>query len=82
MNHCSEAVNVPDPERWWRWRRRLALTAMAMAMLETAYILVVDPGISGPVVAWSYGLWGSIIAAYIGAATWSDIAGGIPSPPS
>lgn len=62
----------PDPERWWRWRRRLALWAFAIALAETGYLLHFGGG--GPVIAWSYSLWGAIIAAYIGASTWSDIA--------
>lgn len=64
----------PDPEAWWRWRRRLALWSFGIAVAETVYLLL-DPA-DGPVVAWSYGLWGTIIASYIGAATWSDVAKG------
>lgn len=63
----------PDPEVWWRWRRRLALWAFGCAIAETVW-LVFHPEIVGPVVGWSYSLWGAIIAAYIGASTWSDIA--------
>lgn len=62
----------PNVEVWWRWRRRLALWAFGLAALETCYLLYVPVG--GPVVGWSYSLWGAIIGAYIGAATWSDIA--------
>lgn len=65
----------PDPERWWRWRRRYAHVALAAALAETAYLLGAGvPGSAAPVVAWSYGLWGSIVCAYIGAATWADVA--------
>jgi len=63
----------PDPEKWWRWRRRLALWSFGVAVIQTVYLLIHPT--DGPVVAWSYGLWGTIIAAYIGASTWSDVAG-------
>lgn len=62
----------PDPEHWWRWRRRLAIASFVVAVAETVWLLT-HP-MDGPVVAWSYGLWGTIIAAYIGASTWFDVA--------
>lgn len=62
----------PDPEHWWRWRRRLAIAAFVVAVAETVWLLTRP--MDGPVVAWSYGLWGTIIAAYIGASTWFDVA--------
>jgi len=67
----------PNPERWWRWRRRYAHVAMVAALVETAYLLISGvPEGSAPVIGWSYGLWGTVVAAYIGAATWSDVAAG------
>lgn len=66
----------PNPERLWRWRRRLALWSFACAVAETAYLLLVNPDASGPVVGWSYGLWGSVIGVYIGMASWSEVAQG------
>lgn len=70
----------PDPERWWRWRRRLALYSFAAALVETAALLWLAqraPASLAPLgatVAWTYGLWGAVICAYVGAATWSDVA--------
>lgn len=67
----------PDPERWWRWRRRLALASFVCAVLETAWLLATGvPDGAAPVIAWSYGLWGAVICAYIGTASWSDVAAG------
>lgn len=67
----------PDPEKWWRWRRRYAHTAMAAAIIETAYLLAAGvPGGATPVIAWSYGLWGAVVCSYIGASTWADVAKG------
>lgn len=68
----------PDPERWWRWRRRFAQTAFLAAIVETVWFLLSGiPEGAGPLIAWTYGLWGSVICAYIGAATWADISKGI-----
>jgi len=50
---------------------------MVAALVETAYLLISGvPEGSAPVIGWSYGLWGTVVAAYIGAATWSDVAAG------
>lgn len=66
----------PDPERWWRWRRRFAQAAFLFAFLETIWFLTFGiPENAGPLIAWSYGLWGAIVCAYIGASTWSDVVG-------
>lgn len=65
----------PSPEVWWRWRRRFAQAAFLAAIVETFWLLKYGiPEGSGPLIAWSYGLWGAIVCAYIGAATWSDVA--------
>ena len=55
----------PDPERLWRWRRRMALGAFGVATVQTAYLLTAAPAVADTVVAWSYGLWGLVIVAYI-----------------
>jgi len=67
----------PNPERWWRWRRRYAHISLAAALAETVYLLAAGvPDGAGPVIAWSYGLWGAVVTAYIGASTWADVAKG------
>ena len=67
----------PDPEKWWRWRRRYAHVAMVAAAAETAYLLTAGvPDGAAPVIAWSFGLWGCIVCGYVGAATWADVAKG------
>lgn len=73
----SAPTDHPDAERWWRWRRRFAQAAFVCAIAETGWLLGNGiPEGSAPLIAWSYGLWGAVICAYIGAATWSDVASG------
>ena len=55
----------PDPERLWRWRRRMALWAFFAAVGQTAYLVASETTVADTVVAWSYGLWGLVIVAYI-----------------
>lgn len=55
----------PDPERLWRWRRRLAIWAFVVAILETTYLVTTGSDAPDSVIAWSYGLWGIVIMAYV-----------------
>jgi len=74
-----ESFTPPNPVQWWANRRRLAWGAFAVAVLETVSAIVLalyfPTAITalGVVFGWSYGLWGTIIATYIGCATWSDV---------
>ncbi len=55
----------------WKNRRRLAHWAMAAAILETGALfwLPLPAAALWP----SYGLWGTVIGAYMGTAVWDDL---------
>ncbi|MDR5867287.1 hypothetical protein [Halomonas koreensis] len=61
----------PESRDWWRNRRRLAHWAMAAAILETAALfwLPLPEAALWP----TYGLWGTVIGAYMGTAIWDDV---------
>lgn len=70
----------PDLSRWWRIRRRFAIAAGALAVLETValiWLAIRYPAAItalSAVVGWSYSLLGAVVCAYIGFSTWHDIA--------
>ncbi len=55
----------------WKNRRRLASWAMAAAILETGALFWLEL----PAAAlWpTYGLWASVLGAYMGTAVWDDV---------
>ena len=69
----------PNPTDYWRHRRRLAYASLTLATAETCALIVIARENTaaldalGAVIAWSYGVWGSTIAAYVGTAAWVDI---------
>lgn len=61
----------PESPDWWRNRRRLAQRAMAAAILETCalFVLPLPEAALWP----TYGLWATVIGAYMGTAVWDDV---------
>lgn len=65
-------VEHPDPARWWRHRRRGFHLGVAMAFAQTPLWVIGEVIRSGyindsqSVVAWSYGICGTLVIAYYG----------------
>lgn len=70
----------PDPERYWRHRRRGYYFGMAWAFFQTpGWVLVelLSPGFAlsmGAVIGWSYGISGTLIVSYYGGNMAQDLA--------
>jgi len=78
----SESVDHPNPERRWRWRRRIALTSLAAGLVYpvlAGLAAVIEPRVSETLssIAWPvYTMLMGNIGAYIGTAAWEHIGTG------
>lgn len=61
----------PDPDRWWRARRRFAVTAGVLAVAEGVYLLGFGD-VTDYVVAWTMGPLVTVVVTYIGGASAVD----------
>ncbi len=64
--------NHPDPNRWWKHRRRGYYAGMWWALIQTGLWIALEynrPGIietMGVVIGWSYGISATLIISYFG----------------
>jgi len=71
--------NHPDPERRWRWRRRIALISLGAGIvypLLAGLAAVIEPKVSETLssIAWPvYTMLSGNLAAYIGSAAWEHV---------
>ena len=71
------AVN-PNPERWWRWRRWLAVAGFVAGMLAFIISLLLSyssPATlkhAGPLFGWFYGFVALVVVSYIGGSSVVD----------
>lgn len=77
---ATETAEHPNPNRWWRHRRRGYYTGLAWAILQTpAWVTleVLKPGTISAlavVIGWSYGISATLIISYFGNTTAEALA--------
>lgn len=62
------------PDDRWHHRRRMAYAALVCGLAYPLLILATDSPQLGQIAPAYYGFVGAIMAAYIGFATWDDVA--------
>lgn len=68
----SEIIKHPDPNTYWKHRRRLCYIAFFVAIIQTVLLVFLamhnpDAIVAlGSVIGWSYGLYTAIVLAYYG----------------
>lgn len=80
MSNAMTNEQHPNPERYWKHRRRGYYTGMAWALLQTpcwVAIELINPGTlaaMSAVIGWSYGISGTLIVSYYGGNMAQEVA--------